>query len=442
MKKESKAVADRKKVRRSRRIRNIIISYVVVIVLLAGLSVAGFYGFSLASEKVKELLPEEESFVTETTQEESIPEENIIEIEEPESEVIEYTKEELLEEVVDSCVGDMTLEEKVAGLFIITPEALTGVDNVLKAGDGTKEALEKYPVGGLIYFKSNIQSMEQVQEMLGNTTSYSKYPIFLAVDEELGDVARVQSALGLEKTQIPAQIGENKDASVAYDNYKIVGERLAECGFNLDFAPVADILLDENNKAIGNRSFGDDATTVADMVEASVKGLVDTGITPCLKHYPGQGAVDADTHEGIATTDRTADEIRQEELLPFIRGVEAGAQMVMVGHFTAPALEGDEALPCSLSKEVMTDLLRSEYQYDGVIVTDALAMSAISEYYASDEAAIKALKAGADMLLMPENFVEAYEGVLKAVNDGTISEQRIDDSLKRVYRIKYASTVE
>ncbi len=444
MSERNKKNDNKKVIRKKRRVRNQIIAYGVVTIILIGLGIGGYIGVSRLSKEIDQLTEASAETTQEETESVTIPEENQIEIVEPEteSEPVEYSKEELLEELVQSCIDEMPLEDKVAGLFVVTPESLTGTDKVIKAGDATKEALAKYPVGGLIYFKQNIQSEEQIKEMLANTKEYSKYPIFLAVDEELGEVARLQSALQLDKTKTAKELGEISDVQATKDEYGIIGNRLLEYGFNLDFAPVADILLDENNKAIGDRSFGQDTKIVSERVSASVEALNDCGVFSCLKHFPGQGAADGDTHEGIAATTRSADDIRANELQPFISGISVGTDMIMVGHFAAESLTGDSALPCSLSKEVMTDLLRGECQYDGVIITDALAMSAISDYYTSKEAAVKALKAGADMLLMPSDFEEAYNGVLEAVKEGTIDEQRIDDSLARVYRVKYASTIE
>jgi len=326
-------------------------------------------------------------------------------------------------------------------LFIISPEQLTGVDRAVKAGDGTKEALEKFPVGGLVYFKQNIQSKEQITEMLANTVSMSKYPIFLAVDEEGDSVARVADTLKLDKVDSAAEIGAAGDSNNAYETYKKIGSYLCEYGFNLNFAPVADVLTNPDNDTLAKRSFGEDAEVVSSMVAASVKGLEETGVTACMKHFPGQGNADGDTHDGLTATDRTLEEIRATELQPFAAGMEAGAQMIMVGHIAVPSITEDNT-PASLSKKVITDILREEMGYNGVVITDALNMSSITEYYDPAQAAIMALKAGADMILMPEDFETAYEGVLAAVQDGTISEARINDSLKRVYRIKYKSTID
>ncbi|MCR4650395.1 MAG: glycoside hydrolase family 3 protein [Lachnospiraceae bacterium] len=443
--------SSRREQRRRRRMITQLVAYgaVAVVLLLIGLGVTLLIKyFKNAGNSAPSPAAQVE---TETSSQESSSDEYVLYINEEETseaetetetETEEETTVDLLEEVVRDCIDDMPIEDKVAGLFIITPEQLTGVDTVLQAGDGTKEALDKYHIGGLIYFDKNIKSEEQLTEMITNTKAFSKYPLFIAVDEELGDVARLRKGLNLDPIQSAADIGAANDASKAYEAYNSIGKYMIKYGFNLDFAPVSDVLLNADNKAIGNRSFGSDEAIVSSMVDSSVRGLKDAGVTACLKHFPGQGAVNSDTHEGVALLDRSEAEIDSVELKPFLAGIEAGADMIMVGHMTVPQITQDNVLPASLSKEIITDLLREKYQYEGVVITDALNMAAVSDYYSADEAAIKALKAGADMILMPEDFVLAYEGVLKAVDEGVISEQRINDSLARVYRIKYRATVE
>ncbi len=439
---------DKREFRRKRRMRNQILAYVSVLIVLALVGVGVFFtikaGSSLLAQKQQEkealvLASEEVSETADVSEEEMSETETAVE--ETSTVVEEYTEEDLLEEVVESCISEMSLEDRVAGLFIISPEQLTGVDRAVKAGDGTKEALEKFPVGGLVYFKQNIQSKEQITEMLANTVSMSKYPIFLAVDEEGDSVARVADTLKLDKVDSAAEIGATGDSNNAYETYKKIGSYLCEYGFNLNFAPVADVLTNPDNDTLAKRSFGEEAEVVSSMVADSVKGLEENGVTACMKHFPGQGNADGDTHDGLAATDRTLEEIRETELKPFAAGMEAGAQMIMVGHIAVPSITEDNT-PASLSKKVITDILREEMGYNGVVITDALNMSSIIEYYDPAQAAIMALKAGADMILMPEDFETAYEGVLAAVQDGTISEARINDSLKRVYRIKYKSTID
>ena len=347
-----------------------------------------------------------------------------------------------LEEQIAAYVESMSLEEKVAGLFIITPEQLTGVETAVQAGESTRDALRKYPVGGLVYFEKNIQSAGQLREMLANTVSYSRYPLFLGVDEEGGLVARVAEGLDLENIGPMEDIGASGDASEAYAAGARIGAYLKEYGFNLDFAPVADVLTNPDNTAIGNRSFGSDPAVVSEMVAAFVQGLEENGVSACVKHFPGHGGTAGDSHDGQAETDRTLEQMQSAEFLPFLAGIGAGADMVMVGHISAPGLTDGDKLPASMNEKIITEILRGQLGYQGIVITDAMDMAAVSQYYTADEAAVRALKAGADMILMPEDFAAAYEGVVEAVRSGTIDEARINDSLKRVYRIKLAGESE
>lgn len=365
----------------------------------------------------------------------------LFEKEDTEETATEYTSEDALNDMIEDMIAGMTLEQKAAGLFFVTPEQLTGVGQAVQAGEGTKEALAKYPVGGLIYFSQNIQSEEQLKEMLSNTASYSMYPLFLGVDEEGGRVSRLSDALKLENVGPMAEIGAGGEEQAAQQAYEKIGTRLSEYGFNVDFAPVADVLTNAENTSIGDRAFSSDAETVGRMTAASVTGLQQTGVSACIKHFPGHGDTAADSHSGAAQTDRTREEMEAEEFVPFRSGIEAGTDLVMVGHISAPELTGGDNIPSSLSETVITGILRGELGYDGIIITDALNMGAITEYYEPDVAAIMALKAGADMVLMPEDFVQAYEGVLAALQDGTISQERADDSLRRIYRVKLRGRV-
>ena len=198
-----------------------------------------------------------------------------------------YDDAKVLDEVVDAIISEMTLEEKVAGLFLVTPEGITGVDTAVQAGDGTKKALEKYPVGGLIYFKKNIQSEDQIKKMVENSISYSKYPLFIAVDEEGGTVSRLAEGLKLDNVGPMAEIGSTGDPTKAYEAMKTVGTYMTSYGFNLNFAPVADVLTNEDNSSIGDRSFGTEPTAVAGMVASAMNGLEEVGVTACIKHFPG-----------------------------------------------------------------------------------------------------------------------------------------------------------
>ena len=442
---------EKREQRRQRRIRNQRIALAgllgSLLVLIAVVVTAFFVINKQAEIKMQQEFEEQlaqmeaEEAITEEAVEDVLAEEVDEEVADAETAVPEtYDDAKVLDEVVEAIIAEMTLEEKVAGLFVVTPEGITGVDTAVQAGDGTKTALEKYPVGGLVYFKKNIQSEEQIKKMIENSVSYNKYPMFIAVDEEGGKVTRLADALKLDNIGPMAEIGSTGDSNNAYEAMKTVGTYLTSHGFNLNFAPVADVLTNEDNESIGDRSFSSDPSVVAGMVTSAMNGLEEVGVTACVKHFPGLGDASEDTHNGLAVIDKSLDELKQAELVPFISAIENGANMIMVGHMSLPQVVGDNT-PATMSKEVISDLLRSELGFNGVVITDAMNMGAITEYYGADEAAIRAFKAGADMVLMPEDFKLAYEGVIEAVKDGTISEERINNSLKRVFRIKYADSV-
>lgn len=345
------------------------------------------------------------------------------------------------EKSVDGKCRSMTLEEKIAQMFIITPEALTGVSPVTETGDITKSSFEQYPVGGLIYFQGNLISREQTVRMLGEIQKISEertgLPVFLAVDEEGGMVSRLY---GRGITDIPYiedmyTIGASGDPEQAYNAGSTIGTYLKNLGFNVDFAPVADVFSNLSNTVIGNRSFGNDAELVSEMVGMAVKGLQDTGIRATLKHFPGHGDTAEDSHSGYASSYKSLEQLEMCEFLPFRSGMQAGADFIMAGHISLPNILGDQT-PASLSYKMLTEILRDKFGFDGIIITDALNMGAITNYYSSGEAAVSAVEAGADILLMPENFEDAYNGMLNAVYDGRISEERINKSVIRILMVK------
>lgn len=428
---------ERRAYRRRRRVRNQIISYSVVLVFLAAVVTCGvFVGRNIAGTiKEKRLAEEQERMQEELQAQQEAEAAHDIVIEAPEMPVEEEPEPEAdpIAELVAPYIAEMPIEDKVAGLFIITPEALTGVTTATQAGTGTQDALNEYAVGGLVYFDQNIVDEEQIKTMLSNTATQSRYPIFLAVDEEGGSVSRVAGS-GIEVIKVGdmAAIGESGDVSQAYEAGLTIGTYLNDLGFNTDFAPVADV-AGSGSSALGDRVFGSDAQLVGDMVSNVVEGIEGTGVSSCLKHFPGIGYLAGDTHDGRVETPKTLDEMRNSDFIPFKAGIEAGADFVMVSHVT---VADADAVPSTLSKTIMTDVLRSELGFQGIIITDALNMSAITEYYTTEEAVVQAITAGADMLLMPDDFQAAYNAVLAAVQDGTISEERIDESLERIYRVK------
>lgn len=353
------------------------------------------------------------------------------------------TQEELLQIRVSEKIGSMTQEEKVAQLFFITPEALTGVAQVQAAGEVTRERFWQYPVGGIIYFEQNLSSEEQTRDMLSEIQKISEerigLPVFTGVDEEGGTVTRVAGHAGFSAEDVGnmREIGVTGDPEQAYKAGCTIGSYLADLGFNLDFAPCADVLTNPENTVVAKRSFGSDPELVAQMVCREMDGLEEMGVFACPKHFPGHGATTGDTHQGYSYTEKTLEELESQEFLPFIRAIQRGTDFLMVGHISLPNVL-QEDVPASLSEELITGILREKLGYQGIIITDALNMGAIQNTYSSGEAAVEAFLAGSDLLLMPANFTEAYQGVLEAVQTGRISIERLDASVRRILYVKLA----
>lgn len=348
-----------------------------------------------------------------------------------------------LEERAAEKVDALTLEQKVAQLFVVTPEAITGVDTATQAGPTTQEALATYPVGGLVYFQKNLLDADQTRAMIANSQAYAQgacgLPLLVGVDEEGGTVSRIGGNPGFDVPDAGnmADVGAAGDPEHARAVAAAIGGYLHDLGFNLDFAPDADICGDPAVDVMALRSFGGDPALVADMVAAQVEGFEEAGVLCCAKHFPGIGGVMGDSHEGAIVSEKTLDELRAWELAPFEAAIEAGAPLVMVGHLTAPSAFGDD-VPASLNPAAVTELLRDELGFQGLIVTDSLSMGAVGGFCTPDQAGVAALSAGADLVLMPEDFAAAYQGVLDAVRDGTLAESRIDESVGRIVKTKLA----
>ena len=300
-------------------------------------------------------------------------------------------------------LADMTLEEKVCQMFIVTPEQLTGISPMLEVGSGTRSALMRWPVGGIVYFAQNLESREQIMNMIANTQSYSLEAcgvgLFTVVDEEGGAVARCAQKLGTAAFSDMAAYGAENSYETAYSIGRAIGIDLHRLGFN-------------------------------------VSGLQDNGVCAVLKHFPGLGAENGNTHSDSAVViDRTVEQLKNTEFIPFRAAIkDAGASFVMVGHQTVTGF-GD-GLPSDLSHIAATEMLRGELGFDGIAVTDSHMMNTISGVYGADRAAVAAINAGMDMILMPADLDTAVQGVVNAVYSGEIPISRIDQSVYRILRQK------
>lgn len=341
----------------------------------------------------------------------------------------------------------MSLAEKVGQLFIIRPDALRTDLTPKQISDATKygvtkfdtqmaKRIQKYHIGGVVLFEKNIRTPAQLTALIGAMQQKSDIPLFVGIDEEGGRVSRIAASKGFRvpKFESMQKIGATGKAKNAQKVGVMIGTYLAQYQVNLDFAPVADTNTNPKNIVIGDRSFGRDPTLVANMVAAEIAGLHKVGIMSCVKHFPGHGDTKGDTHKGYVSLEKTWDELKQCELIPFLKSLDT-TDMVMVSHITTPNITSDH-LPASLSRQMIAGKLRKKLGYKGVVITDSMEMGAIAQAYSAKNGAIKAILAGADIVLMPEDFVKAYQGIYDAVKNGTIKETRIDESVLRILNLK------
>ena len=340
-------------------------------------------------------------------------------------------------QLAEQILSSMTLEEKLWQLFFVAPEALTGEEAVTESSEALQQALAEKPVGGVILFARNLISREQTMALLADVQSASRLAPFLGVDEEGGTVSRVgaNSAMGVTQLRDMSVYGASGDASALYGDLYDLAQSLHELGFNVDFAPVADVTTGSDENPMKLRSFSSDPERCASMVSVSVGALQDGGVAACLKHFPGYGTATADDHNGSVSLDRTLEQLEQTEFVPFSAGIGKGAYFVMVSHLSVPAVTGDDT-PADLSEKLVTELLRNTLHFQNVVITDAQNMGSIAQNYSSAEAAVAALRAGVDMVLMPQDLQGAYDGVTKAIADGVLTEDRIDRSVLRILNVK------
>jgi beta-N-acetylhexosaminidase len=348
---------------------------------------------------------------------------------------------------VEALLQKMTLREKVGQLFYVRLESLdpsiewTTYDdlarmNILKVTENMKRTNENYPVGGIILYAWNIDNETQLASIITDIRTLNGSPL-LCIDEEGGRVARIANNpnFNVKKYESMAAIGATGDPQNAYECGNTIGTYLKRYGFDIDFAPVADVNTNPENVIIGARAFSDDPAVAAPMVTNYLQGLKDAGITGCIKHFPGHGDTKADTHFGYASTQKTWEEMMNCEMVTFRAGIQWGCQLIMTAHIGAPNVTGSD-VPSTMSPIILQDKLRGELGYQNIIITDGMEMGAITQQYSSAEAALGSIQAGVDIVLGPKNLVEAFDAVIDAVNKGVISEERINQSVRRILKLK------
>lgn len=331
---------------------------------------------------------------------------------------------------VDEIIADMSIEEKI-GQMIIIDYRKPNMDKTLK------NILTTVKPGGFIFFSENFQNNTQAKNLINNIKNTASIPLFLSIDQEGGRVQRLKNLAGAKITTIPsmAEIGASKDTNKAYNMGEIIGTDLAKYGINMNFAPVLDVYSNPNNKVIGDRSFGQDPYLVSKMGIALGNGLKKKNVIPVYKHFPGHGNIETDSHYNLPIVNKTKEELLNLDLIPFINAINNNAEVIMIGHLAVPSITGDNT-PASISKTLVTDFLKKELGYKNLVITDALNMQALTKNYSSKNICINAINAGVDILLMPENPVNAINYIKEAIKNGTISEEKINTSVKKILNLK------
>ncbi|MEW9108335.1 MAG: glycoside hydrolase family 3 N-terminal domain-containing protein [Cytobacillus gottheilii] len=346
-------------------------------------------------------------------------------------------------DLIAKSISSMTIEEKVGQMLMPDFRTWDG-KNVTEMLPEIEQLVKDYHLGGVILFRENVVTTEQTARLVSAYEEASeKYGLLMTIDQEGGIVTRLQSG-----TDMPGNmaLGATRSAEVAEKVGHAIGEELNALGFNMNFAPVLDVNNNPDNPVIGVRSFGEDPELVAEMGVAYTKGMQASGVAATAKHFPGHGDTAVDSHLGLPEVPHDLERLKEVELYPFQKAMEAEIDAIMTAHVTFPNIDdtkvisqktGEEiSLPATLSHKVLTELMRDEMGYEGVITTDAMNMKAIADHFGPVDAAIRAVKAGTDIVLMPVGLQEVAEGLVEAVKTGDISENRIEASVQRILKLK------
>ena len=326
----------------------------------------------------------------------------------------------------------MTDDEKIWQLFFVALEDLTGEDRSTALTDGA--AFSQRPVGGVMIFGQNIVSEDQLRTLTGKLKqSAGLIPLFIGVDEEGGNVSRVANKLGYPLAPSPEEIGETGDEALAKAAGEQIAAYLVPLGINMTFAPSADTFTDLESPGV--QTYGSDPYLVSRMGLAMAEGLKSGGVAPCYTHFPGHGEKTGNTLSALSVR-RSLEEMRAMEFIPFQDAIEAGAGMILVSHAAVRAV-GDD-FPASTSSQVIKGIMRGELGFEGAVVTDSLRMNAVTSKYKKGQESVAALKAGADILLLPPDLDAAFQAVKQALRTGEITMSRVEESVERILKVKIA----
>lgn len=330
---------------------------------------------------------------------------------------------------IENFVNKMTLDEKIGQMIVA---GFNGTD----VNEELINLVNTNKVGGVILFKRNIETSEQLKKLNNNIDGLNKeIPLFISVDEEGGRVNRLPS--DMENFPSAREVGLKNDKDYAYNNGKSIGESLKVTGFNMNYAPVLDIFSNPKNTVIGDRAFGSDVETVSTMGIATMKGIEEEGIISVIKHFPGHGDTSVDSHYGLPIVYKTLEELENFELIPFKKAIKEGCKAIMVSHILLDKI--DKQNPSSMSETVVTDILREQLGFDGVVITDDMEMGAITENFTVEDACVQSIIAGCDIVLIGsgnESIYNTIQAIKDSILNGKITEERINESVVRIIKLK------
>lgn len=399
----------------------------LIILLLLIFSLFAGCGFDRSKPK-NDNIKNDNGQVKQEPKEESAEKPNV----EPEPEAEPDTIDPIVEQL-----DKLTLEEKIGQMLMF------GIDGY-EISDNTKKLIDKHKVGGFIIMGDNVQSSTQLRKLLNSLkleNSKNSVPLFLSVDEEGGRVSRMPK----EFRNFPTNkaIGKINNKEFSYNVGSTIAEQISAFGFNMDFAPVLDINSNPKNPVIGNRSFGSNAEIVSDLGVETMKGIQSRNVIPVIKHFPGHGDTSVDSHKGLPSVNNDLNRLESLEFIPFSKAIEEGSDVVMIAHILLKKVDGKN--PSSMSKTIITDILRNKLKFEGVVITDDMTMGAIIKNYKIGEAAVKSVKAGSDIVLVCHGYnneMEVFNSLKSAVEDGDISQERIDESVYRILKLKQKYNLE
>lgn len=332
---------------------------------------------------------------------------------------------------IPQLIESMSIDEKIGQMIFA---GISGKE----INAQTEQLVKSYKFGGIIFNGKNLSSPSQTVAYVNElkaANSNNKLPLFFGIDQEGGRISKLPGDL----IDIPSnmEIGEINKPSFSFEMGSVLGKLVSAYGFNVNFAPVLDVNSNPNNPVIGDRSFGNNPKIVSKLGVQTMKGIQSEKIIPTIKHFPGHGDTSVDSHLELPIVNKSLTELEKLELIPFERAIDEGAEMVMIAHILLPKV--DRELPSSLSKEIITGILRNKIGFDGVIITDDMTMKAITENFDIGNAAVMSVKAGSDMIMVAhdyDNIMNVFSAMKKAVEQGEISEERLNESVTRILKLK------